>query len=207
MFENIGPAEIAIIFACLVVAITIHEAMHAFVGNWLGDDTARLEGRISLNPIRHVDPIGTLLLPIVTLIFFHAPLLAAKPVPFNPDRVKYDEFGAALIAVAGPLANLLLAGFGAVILQLFGLSLGDLGIEIFSYFVWINVGLFVFNMIPIPPLDGSRVLYAFAPESVQRFMASMEQFGIFIVIALVLGVPAFGELITRLVQNVFYFLV
>lgn len=106
MIENLDAATLAIIFGSLVVAITIHEAMHAFTSHWLGDDTAQKEGRITLNPIKHVDPFGTILLPLITLIIFKVPLLAAKPVPFNPARVKYEEFGAAMIAAAGPLTNL-----------------------------------------------------------------------------------------------------
>lgn len=175
-----------IVFAVLAISITLHEAMHAFTSHWLGDDTAQREGRISLNPLRHIDPFMTLLLPLITLILFQIPLLAAKPVPFNPSRVKFEEFGAALVGVAGPLTNLLLAMLGAGILNLFG---GDLSLDlirVLSIFVMINVALFVFNMIPIPPLDGSRLVYAFAPESVQRVMASLEQFGIVIVFSLIL---------------------
>jgi Zn-dependent protease len=206
MLDSLDVGSLIIVFVVLVIAITLHEAMHAYTSHWLGDDTAHREGRISLNPIKHIDPFATLLLPLITLVLFHVPLLAAKPVPFNPNRVKYDEFGAALVALAGPLTNLVLAMVGAAILHTFQGSLGLELIRIVSIFTIINIGLFVFNMIPIPPLDGSRVLYAFAPESVQAFMASLEQFGIFIVFALVLAVPAFTDLLSNLNSAVLNFL-
>lgn len=206
MLENLDAVTLAIVFGSLVVAITIHEAMHAFTSHWLGDDTAHLEGRISLNPLKHVDPFGTLLLPLITLVLFQLPLLAAKPVPFNPNQVKFGEFGAAMVAAAGPLTNLLLAAFGAVFLKAFGGSLGELGVQIFAIFVVINIALLIFNSIPIPPLDGSRVLYAVAPQPLQRVMASLEPFGIFLVFGLVLAVPGFTGLLGDLNGKVIDFL-
>lgn len=182
----------------LVVAVTIHEAMHAFTSHWLGDDTASEQGRVSLNPLRHIDLYSTILLPIITLIVLKVPFLAAKPVPFNPLRVKFEEFGAALVALAGPFTNLILAICAA---GLFHSLVGNVDPSILQFlvvFTRINVMLFVFNMIPIPPLDGSRLIYALVPESVQEMMASMERYGIIIVFALVFLVPAFGILIYNL---------
>ncbi len=206
MFDSLDVSTIVIIFIVLVISITLHEMMHAFTSFWLGDDTAQREGRITLNPIRHVDPVMTILLPMVTLVLFKVPILAAKPVPFNPNRVKFDEFGAALVGIVGPFTNLALAAAGAGILNLFGGSLGLDFVKILTIFIVINIGLFIFNMIPIPPLDGSRLVYALAPEPVQRFMASLEQFGIVIIFGLVLAVPAFGQLLSDLNSKVLNFL-
>lgn len=206
MFSNLDFTTIVIVFIVLVISITLHEAMHAFTSYWLGDDTAEREGRITLNPIKHVDPVMTLLLPMVTLLLFQTPVLAAKPVPFNPDRVKWGEFGAALIGAVGPFTNLLLAAAGAGIINLFQGALGVDLLRILVIFVIINVGLFVFNMLPIPPLDGSRIVYAVAPEPVQRLMANLEQFGIFIIFGLILAVPAFGQLLSGLNRSVTEFL-
>lgn len=206
MIESLSISNLIIVLVTLVISITLHEAVHAYTGYFLGDDTAKEEGRITLNPIKHIDPFATIILPIVTLVIFKVPILAAKPVPFNPDRVKYEEFGAALIAAAGPLTNLLLAGLAAGFVSIFQGSISIDMLQILGIFIVINVGLFVFNMIPIPPLDGSRVLYAFAPESVQRVMASLEQVGIFLIFALVLFIPAFGDFLVRLNTNVINFL-
>lgn len=205
--QSLDFGTLGIIFAVLVISITIHEAMHAFTSFWLGDDTAEREGRITLNPIKHIDPFLTLLLPAITLLLFQLPVLAAKPVPFNPYRVRFDEFGAAMVGIVGPFTNLLLAAAGAGILKLFGGDLGELGLKVVSIVIILNVALFVFNMIPIPPLDGSRLVYALAPESLQRVMASLEQFGIVIVFSLVLLFPSFLEFIARLNEMVIDFLV
>lgn len=191
---------IVVMLGTLIIGISLHEMMHAWTGLKLGDTTARDEGRISLNPLSHIDPVLTILLPIVTLVLFQAPILVAKPVPFNPGNVRFDEFGAALIALAGPLTNFALALLGAALILL----LSPVGVlqDILLIFTSLNVAIGVFNLIPIPPLDGSRVLYAFAPDAIRRVMEQLEQFGIFIVFALILFVPAFGMMIQNIIQAV-----
>jgi len=184
MLSSLNLTNIIIVLICLLVSMTIHEFMHAYVGFKLGDVTAVERGRVSFNPLHHIDPVMTLLLPAITLLLFHAPILAAKPVPFNPRYVKYGEYGVALLAVAGPVSNLLLAFFAALILRF--VDLGAFFNQVVIFFVELNVALAVFNLMPIPPLDGSRVLYAFAPEFVQEFMQQIEPYGFFIVILLVL---------------------
>ncbi len=179
------------IIPALFIAMAFHEAMHAFVADWLGDTTAREEGRITLNPLAHIDPVLTIALPAVLLLLGLPPILAAKPVPFNPARVKYDEFGAALIGLAGPFTNLLLAIATAGILRL--VSLPEVATTFLVIFCILNIALFVFNMLPIPPLDGSRLLYAVAPEPLQRVMAQIEAFGIvFLLVILFVMIQVLG---------------
>lgn len=185
---------ILVVLGVILISMTLHEAMHAFVGYWLGDDTAKLEGRLTLNPIKHIDPFLTILLPL-TLAILGAPIFGgAKPVPFNPARVRHDEWGAALIAVAGPLTNLLLAFIAFGIWVLVGLPESGLGALILQAAIFVNLGFFIFNMIPLPPLDGSRVLYAFAPEFVRRGMEVIERQGlIFIFLLVLLASPVIGS--------------
>lgn len=193
--------DITYIISVLVVilfSMTLHEAMHAFMGYYLGDQTAKLEGRLTLNPIKHIDPFLTILLP-VTLAIIGAPIFGgAKPVPFNPNMVRYGEWGAALVALAGPLTNLLLAfiafGISVVIGQPVDLLLTTDAslVELFlTLSVAVNLGFFIFNMLPLPPLDGSRVLYALAPDFVRRGMEALEQYGIVVIFAIVLFASPF----------------
>lgn len=183
---------IAIALVVILISMTLHEAMHGFVAYWLGDDTAKAQGRLTLNPVKHIDPFLTILLPVM-LAIVGAPIFGgAKPVPFNPNQLRYDEWGAALVAIAGPLTNFIIAfvAFGIATLSgvnvIEGLSSTDLWPRFISMAVVVNLGFFVFNMIPIPPLDGSRVLYALAPDFVRRGMEAIEQFGIIFVFAIVL---------------------
>jgi len=188
LFGNINVLYILVIIVVILLSMTLHEAMHAFVGYWLGDDTAKLQGRLTLNPIKHIDPFLTLILPI-TLAIIGAPVFGgAKPVPFNPSRVKFGEWGAALVALAGPLTNLVIAFvfFGVGVLTLPVLPQGNLLGEFITTTIMVNLGFFVFNSIPIPPLDGSRVLYALAPEFVRRAMEVIEQFGVMFIFLIVL---------------------
>jgi Zn-dependent protease len=168
----------------MIISLSVHEFMHAYVGHRLGDTTAEEEGRLTLNPLRHIDPLMTLALPIITILLAGVPILAARPVPFNPYRVKYDEYGAAMLAAAGPLANLILAVLGALASRLLNENSVFLAGAL-TIFTTLNVALFVFNLLPIPPLDGSRVLYAFAPESVQKFLRDIEPYGFVILIVLI----------------------
>lgn len=184
MFSNFSGINLVYILITVIISLSIHEAMHAFVGLKLGDTTAHDMGRVSLNPLKHIDPYTTILLPIVTLLIFHVPILAAKPVPFNPSRVRFNEFGGALIALAGPVSNLVMAFLTALVLR-YTIVSGPLAAFLIIFTEW-NVAIFVFNILPIPPLDGSRVLYAFSPEAMQDFMRKIEPYGLFIIFGLVL---------------------
>lgn len=196
---SLSGFDIAVIIASVLIAMTVHEAMHAYAGFLLGDTTAAEQGRISLNPLHHIDPLYTVILPVVTILFFGTPILAAKPVPFNPFQVRYGEWGAALVALAGPASNFLLAVIGALLLR---------GVDHTTYlagalyiFVELNVALGVFNLVPIPPLDGSRVLFAFAPEALQELMRQIEPYGLYIIFGLVL-LGGFGGWLGSLNQMV-----
>jgi Zn-dependent protease len=177
MFQNIDGIQLLFVLIAMLIGMSTHEAMHAFMGHWLGDDTAAEEGRLTLNPLKHIDIFTTVLLPVVMIAVGLPPIFAAKPVPFNPDRVRYEEFGAALIGIAGPVTNLALACIGGLIFQS-GLITTNGWSDFIVIFTLVNVALFVFNMIPFPPLDGSRLLYAFAPEPLQRVMRTIEGFGL-----------------------------
>lgn len=186
MFGDLNGVYILVFIVSLLISLGVHEAMHGFTAHWLGDDTAKLEGRLTLNPLAHIDVFTTILLPTVLILLHLPPILAAKPVPFNPARVKWDEYGAALIGVAGPLTNLALAALAAIILRIFGADISSFAYNSLQLFTAVNVGLFAFNMIPIPPLDGSRLLYAFAPEALQDLMRQIEAMGFMVILFILL---------------------
>lgn len=187
-----------IIFGILsiVIAISLHEMMHAVAGYVLGDDTAKAMGRTSFNPLAHIDIFTTILLPLLLLISGAPPIGAARPVPFNPSRLKFDEYGAALLAFAGPATNLLLAVVGSTAYKISLSQDWELASTGFGIFTLVNIGFFVFNMLPIPPLDGSRVFYAFAPRAVREVMDTIESMGIIVLIlVLVVAYPLLQPLL------------
>lgn len=182
----------------LVLGLTLHEFAHALMGNYLGDTTAEREGRLSLNPLAHIDPITTLALPLFLLVIGAPVFAAAKPVPFNPYAVRYGRWGAALVAVAGPLTNFLIAFVCAMTLRF--LPHGPMAAEILGPVILVNLSLFVFNLIPFPPLDGSRVLYAAAPEGLREVMDTIERAGIVVIFAIMFfGYRFIGPLIYGIV--------
>jgi Zn-dependent protease len=195
MIFGYTPWELLVLLVSILVAMSVHEAMHAYVGLRLGDTTAAEAGRVSLNPLSHIDPFMTVVLPLISLVLFGAPIMAAKPVPFNPRRVSYGEFGGALIALAGPASNLVLAIIAALLLR--ATTDSQFVAQALLIFIKLNVALLVFNLVPIPPLDGSRVLYAFAPEPVQDVMRAIEPYGLVLIVALVF-VSGFGGLLVNI---------
>ncbi|NQT94530.1 MAG: site-2 protease family protein [Lentisphaerae bacterium] len=175
-----------IMFLSLVVvflSVVIHEVAHGYVAYLLGDPTARDARRITLNPLAHIDPFGTIILPII-LILTGGPVLAwAKPVPFNPGYFRDPKRGIMIVGAAGPAANLVLATVAALLLRLF--PLGSFMALILEIVCTINVFLAVFNLIPIPPLDGSRVLTGLLPSRYVRGYLSIEPYGFMIIFGLI----------------------
>lgn len=182
---------VLIAFVIVLVSMVFHELAHGLVAYWLGDDTAKSEGRLTLNPTKHLDPFLSILLPLMMFISGGPVFGGAKPVPVNSRNLKHGVWGMALVAIAGPLTNFVLALVGFLIGYYTGAFMTGAGIwgEILADVVTINLGFGVFNLIPIPPLDGSRVLYAIAPDGVRNVMAQMERWGILVVMFLVVLAP------------------
>jgi Zn-dependent protease len=194
---------ILILIVVILLSLTLHEAMHAYVANQLGDDTARLSGRMTLNPLPHIDPFMTILLPILSFLSLGIIFGGAKPVPINNNRLKYNEFGSAIVAIAGPLTNLFLAIISGIWLRSSVVSDAWFA-EILQLFCLSNIGLFAFNMIPFPPLDGSRLLYAFAPDFVRDVMSTIERNSLlFLILFVVLLRSFFGGFFVNIITSIF----
>ena len=196
---NLDLVQIGLLLAVLIASLSFHEAAHAWAADRLGDPTARLLGRLSLNPMVHIDPIGTVLFPLVA-IATGVPLIGwAKPVPVNPRNLASPRRDFALVAAAGPASNLVLAAGGAAVFAV--LRGGDLGTMAYTvaFFVMMNVLLAVFNLIPVPPLDGGNILLGILPPSLGSVVERLRPYGILVLYGLMFS--GLLSRITRPVQN------
>ena len=196
----LSPARLLAVATIVFIAFPVHEFAHAATAVALGDNTPRLQGRYTLNPLAHIDPMGAIL---VLLAGFGW----AKPVQWNPGRITIDpRLGAILVAIAGPLSNLALAIVGVLLLR-FNSPASGFVYNFLGFFIKINVALFVFNLIPVPPLDGSHVLFALLPGDTYQLRAQLSQYGFLILLAVIflagsiIAVPV--DLIIRALMTIF----
>ena len=198
---NADILYILFILIIVVFSVIFHELTHGVVAYWLGDHTAKEAGRLTFNPIKHIDPYMSILVPVI-LYILKAPVFGgAKPVPINYHNLKGREWGMALVAIAGPLTNFLLALIFFLIGHFSGIiygSGGELPAFIFTELVFVNLGFMIFNLIPIPPLDGSRVLYAISPDPIRDFLKTVESYGVILVYILIL---LFSEVFSSIMVN------
>jgi len=201
-----NPISTFIYFGALIISITVHEFSHAYAADKLGDPTARLMGRLTPNPMAHLDPIGTLL-----ILFAHFGW--GKPVPFDPYNLKNPRRDSAIISVAGPASNLLLALAASILLQLLpqmsGLA-GIIGNIILEPLIILNVGLAIFNLVPIHPLDGFKIVEGILPEDMSRQWSQLQSLGIMMMLILVF--PFFGSspvlrIISPIISTIISFLI
>lgn len=196
----INPSRLMAVAAIVLVALPVHEFAHAAMAVTLGDDTPKWQGRYTLNPISHIDPFGALLILMVGFGW-------AKPVQWNPNNINVDKrLGSILVAVAGPLSNLALAIVAVLLLGFVDIS-SPLAANFVYFFVQINVLLFVFNMIPIPPLDGSHILFALLPGDTYRLQMQLSQFGFMILLAIIWFAPQIVRIPTALIMETLFSLV
>ena len=197
----------AILIPCLVIAIVFHEVAHGWTALALGDPTAKEQRRLSLNPIRHVDPVGTVIVP-GALALFGGPVFGwAKPVPVRQDRLDNPRYGMMAVAAAGPASNLVMALIAAVALGLIAATLTTPPGAVLTwvltglnYFILINIFLALFNLLPIPPFDGSHIVQGLLPRSMAAQYAKLQQVGMFLLIALIAITWAFPD--SGIIENV-----
>ena len=188
--DSINFGEILVPFLVLIISLTVHEAAHAWTATLLGDPTARILGRLSLNPAVHIDPIGTIVFPLIAIIT-RVPLIGwAKPVPVDMRNLRNPKRDFAIVALAGPVSNLMMAAAGGVVFKVLAgddPAGGNVLLDFLYAFVFINVLLAVFNMIPIPPLDGGNVLIGILPDPLANMVERLRTWGFVLLYTLLLS--------------------
>ncbi len=198
--------QINFIFAIiiLIVSVILHEISHGYAAYFLGDPTAKYQGRLSLNPLKHIDIFGSIIFPIISYLL-QGPIFGwAKPVPYNPYNLKGGKWGEAIVAVAGPSANIFLALVFSVYVRTFGMtSLNASAGALASYIVLVNIYLAIFNLIPIPPLDGSRVLASLFPLQFRDFVHKIERYSFIVLIFFVVFLASFIQPLVAFLFHLF----
>jgi Zn-dependent protease len=192
--------EIIFYVLILVMSVVIHEVSHGYAAYLQGDSTAYYQGRLTLNPIKHLDPIGSVIVPIVTSLAGF-PFGWAKPVPFNPYNLKNQRWGELLVAIAGPISNLIIALVFGLIIRFGVLSLSGNFIGICFIVMFVNLALAIFNLIPVPPLDGSKILFSFLPLRLQQYRIYIERYSFLLVIILII-LPGFSHFLGGIITYV-----
>ena len=173
------PASIVLIIVILILSVVIHEVAHGYAALWLGDKTAQYAGRLTLNPIKHLDLFGSIIIPL--LLSFSGFIFGwAKPVPYNPYNLRNRRWGELIVAIAGPASNILLALIFGLIIRFIGFDSNLIFVA--AMIVQVNLVLAIFNLVPVPPLDGSKILFALLPPSQQHIRTFLERWGMVLVI-------------------------
>jgi len=184
----------------IVISAVFHEYCHGWMANSLGDPTAKYAGRLTLNPLKHIDPMGTVIIPLFLLFFLGGFIGWAKPVPYNPYNLRDPKFGSTKVAMAGPGANFVIALIFGLVIRFF--PIGGMILIPLTWIVYVNIFLGLFNLIPIPPLDGSKILMDFFPQSAVLRTLERSLIGIFLAIMLaIMFLPFFSQIIYYLMTG------
>ena len=217
MLDNDTIYALAAVAIFLVVGFPVHECAHAYAAWRLGDGTAKLFGRLTLNPVVHLDPLGAIVL-VLSAVFGGFFIGWAKPTPVNPAMLRYGHRGDALVAAAGPASNLVMAAVAAIVVRVMVATVDApsdpvfFAFNVLYYFVFINVALFIFNLVPIPPLDGSHVLFAFmSPGLAWKIRPFLTQWGLLILLVVMFipigGTSLGGRVLIPVMDGIVSFLV
>lgn len=175
------PVDFIFQIAVLIMSVVIHEVSHGYAASFLGDQTARYQGRLTLNPVKHIDPVGSILVPAAAYFLGGFIFGWAKPVPYNPYNLRPGRWSEAVVAVAGPTSNIVIALIFGLLLR-FSISDNPAFVRITAMIVFINILLAIFNLVPIPPLDGSKLLFAAFPDKLHQIRGFFERYGLVLIL-------------------------